>query len=424
MPPSSALQWTLIALPLAVLLAYVLTAFPPASSPLHIHPSLAALPPHSPSWHIYPEHFFPGGAYVELPHGTVRYWLVGPHNGTRVVLIHGLSVPAIIWKDVAPALAASGFRVLLYDLYGRGYSDAPQTTYDAGLYTTQLALLMQYVGWDRAHLAGVSMGGGIAAAFAAHFPHLAGARIALVASTGLLDPSEISRTSKFLSSPPMQLLTASYPFRVRALSILLLHSAVCDVRTRLTRASCFFACPFGSAVLRLRRSGRLCIAHCVSAVWLPSDRLHHVPPRPSHATLNSQSPPRARAAVPPTPREQQAVGRPHRRAHSHPVRVPPWVQPRGRVLAARRPRAQPRACVQGAWGEGGAGAGGRAGTADLGHRGPGRAAPERRARTGAGAARAARDAPRRGARCDGESPGGGGPGAGAVLWRGGIVMVN
>ncbi|KAI0960594.1 hypothetical protein AcW1_005071 [Taiwanofungus camphoratus] len=279
MPPSSALQWTLIALPLAVLLAYVLTAFPPASSPLHIHPSLAALPPHSPSWHIYPEHFFPGGAYVELPHGTVRYWLVGPHNGTRVVLIHGLSVPAIIWKDVAPALAASGFRVLLYDLYGRGYSDAPQTTYDAGLYTTQLALLMQYVGWDHAHLAGVSMGGGIAAAFAAHFPHLAGARIALVASTGLLDPSEISRTSKFLSSPPMQLLTASYPFRVRALSILLLHPAVCGVGTRLTRASYFFFYPFGSAVLRLRRSGRLCIAHgllCLR-VWLPPDRLRHVP---------------------------------------------------------------------------------------------------------------------------------------------------
>lgn len=43
------------------------------------------------------------------------------------------------------------------DLYGRGYSDAPQTTYDAGLYTTQLALLMQHVGWDKACIAGVSM---------------------------------------------------------------------------------------------------------------------------------------------------------------------------------------------------------------------------------------------------------------------------
>ena len=43
------------------------------------------------------------------------------------------------------------------DLYGRGYSDAPQTTYDSGLYTTQLALPMQHVGWPRAHIAGVSM---------------------------------------------------------------------------------------------------------------------------------------------------------------------------------------------------------------------------------------------------------------------------
>lgn len=32
----------------------------------------------------------------------------------QVVLIHGLSVPSIIWKDVAPHLAQSGFRVLLY----------------------------------------------------------------------------------------------------------------------------------------------------------------------------------------------------------------------------------------------------------------------------------------------------------------------
>ncbi|KAI0920749.1 hypothetical protein AcW2_005920 [Taiwanofungus camphoratus] len=315
MPPSSALQWTLIALPLAVLLAYVLTAFPPASSPLHIHPSLAALPPHSPSWHIYPEHFFPGGAYVELPHGTVRYWLVGPHNGTRVVLIHGLSVPAIIWKDVAPALAASGFRVLLYDLYGRGYSDAPQTTYDAGLYTTQLALLMQYVGWDHAHLAGVSMGGGIAAAFAAHFPHLAGARIALVASTGLLDPSEISRTSKFLSSPPMQLLTASYPFR-----LYLQHLASSK--------------PSDDPIAEVRRA-RVSFPVHPRTLTFP-------PPPPASASASTSA------------------------AHPHPVRVPPRVQPRGRVLAARWPRAQPRACVQGAWGEGGAGAGGRAGTADLG----------------------------------------------------------
>jgi hypothetical protein len=75
---------------------------------------------------------------------------------------------------VAPALASRGYRVLLYgtlarvfvsvpqhstsaDLYGRGYSDAPEITYDASLYATQLALLMQHVKWPKAYVAGVSM---------------------------------------------------------------------------------------------------------------------------------------------------------------------------------------------------------------------------------------------------------------------------
>ena len=43
------------------------------------------------------------------------------------------------------------------DLYGRGYSDAPKTTYDTTLYTTQLALLMQYLKWDKANIVGLSM---------------------------------------------------------------------------------------------------------------------------------------------------------------------------------------------------------------------------------------------------------------------------
>lgn len=36
----------------------------------------------------------------------------------------------------------TGYHVLLYDLHGRGYSDAPQVTYDVSLYTTHLALLI------------------------------------------------------------------------------------------------------------------------------------------------------------------------------------------------------------------------------------------------------------------------------------------
>ncbi|KAM5534445.1 hypothetical protein V8D89_011912 [Ganoderma adspersum] len=214
MPPSSAFQWFLLVGPAVVVLAYFVTIFPHTPNELYIHPSLATLDKSTPSWSIYPDNYYKGGAYVKFPQGSVRYWLVGPENGKRVVLIHGLSVPAIIWKDVAPKLVAKGYRVLLYDLYGRGYSDAPHTTYDAKLYTTQLALLLQYVGWSKANIVGVSMGGGIAAAFGAQFPHLVDDKVVLIASAGLMDSSDMSRTTKFLSSPPMQVVASSYPFRL------------------------------------------------------------------------------------------------------------------------------------------------------------------------------------------------------------------
>ena len=38
-----------------------------------------------------------------------------PRN--QIVLIHGLSVPAIVWKDIAPALVSQGHRVLLYGTF-------------------------------------------------------------------------------------------------------------------------------------------------------------------------------------------------------------------------------------------------------------------------------------------------------------------
>ncbi|KAI0758088.1 alpha/beta-hydrolase [Fomes fomentarius] len=214
MPPSSAFQWILLVCPAIVVLSYFFTVFPHTPDSLYIHPSLATLPKTTPSWSIYPDDFYDGGAYAKFPHGTVRYWLTGPENGKRVVLIHGLSVPSIIWKDITPKLVAKGYRVLLYDLYGRGYSDAPHTTYDANLYTTQLALLLQYVGWNKADIVGVSMGGGIAAAFAAQFPHLVTDKVVLIASAGLLQSSDMSRTTKFLSSPLMQVIASSYPFRL------------------------------------------------------------------------------------------------------------------------------------------------------------------------------------------------------------------
>lgn len=213
MGPTPFHRLALVVLPPLFLTVYLLASFPrPPTVPI-IHASLAHLPSSSPSWDVYPEDFYSGGAYANLPLGRVRYWLIGPEDGRRIVLIHGLSIPAIVWKDIAPVLASRGYRVLLYDLYGRGYSDAPQVTYDTTLYTTQLALLMQHVKWDNAFIVGLSMGGGVATAFSAHFPHLVNGKVALIASAGIIESGDISRTAKFMSTPLVQTVSALPPFQ-------------------------------------------------------------------------------------------------------------------------------------------------------------------------------------------------------------------
>ncbi|KIJ69727.1 hypothetical protein HYDPIDRAFT_164024 [Hydnomerulius pinastri MD-312] len=211
--PLRRLVLSLLVLPPLFLTAYLITSFPHPPSPPVIHSSLSSLPSSCSSWSVYPEDYYDGGAYATLPHGQVRYWLIGPENGRKVVLVHGLSIPAIVWKDVAPVLASRGYRVLLYDLYGRGYSDAPQVTYDVSLHTMQLALLMQHIKWDNAYVVGLSMGGGIATAFAVQFPHLVNEKVALVASAGIIESDDISRTAKFMSSPFVQTVSSLPPFQ-------------------------------------------------------------------------------------------------------------------------------------------------------------------------------------------------------------------
>jgi len=92
-----------------------------------------------------------------------------------------------MFRPLADILANKGFRVLLYDLYGRGYSDCPPPPYVPKLYITQLALLMQKIGWTNADIVGLSMGGGITASFASTFPHLVSSKVCFIASAGAME---------------------------------------------------------------------------------------------------------------------------------------------------------------------------------------------------------------------------------------------
>ena len=102
--------------------------------------------------------------------GVTYYECSGPERGTPVILIHGFSVPNFIWDRNFSVLADAGFRIVRYDLFGRGYSDRPRIAYDKALFVRQLADLMDALKIEQTDLISLSMGGPIAAEFAYRFP--------------------------------------------------------------------------------------------------------------------------------------------------------------------------------------------------------------------------------------------------------------
>lgn len=111
----------------------------------------------------------------------------GTDDGTApLVLLHGggLDHALFSWGSVFDSLAVA-HRVIAPDLPGYGESDAPaDAPYTLDWYVGVLAGLLDALGIARAHLAGVSLGGGIALGFALRHPERVG-KLVLVGSYGL-----------------------------------------------------------------------------------------------------------------------------------------------------------------------------------------------------------------------------------------------
>ncbi|TQN69192.1 Serine hydrolase-like protein [Colletotrichum shisoi] len=139
---------------------------------------------------------FPGARDVETPYGSIRVYEWGSTTGPKVILIHGITTSCMTLGPIAHALAARGCRVMLFDLFGRGFSDGVgDLPHDARLYTTQvlLALASSPLAWSGTssiRVIGYSLGGAIAASFAAAFPHM-------VESLVLLAPAGLIRAENF-----------------------------------------------------------------------------------------------------------------------------------------------------------------------------------------------------------------------------------
>ncbi|KAF8308801.1 alpha/beta-hydrolase [Clavulina sp. PMI_390] len=202
---SVSLAVALVLLPAAVYTLNVLTRFPEPLNYVKTSPGLRGLPAGELKTRIqqvYPESALGEAVYVSLPFGTSKYSISGPLGGRKIVMLHGLSVPSIILKDLVDHLVLAGYRVLTYDIYGRGYSDSPHEV-SLPIYTSQLALIMQHAGWEKARVIGLSMGGAIAAGFAAQFPHLVDGDVALLAPAGNFTSTKpIGRILAFFSNAP------------------------------------------------------------------------------------------------------------------------------------------------------------------------------------------------------------------------------
>jgi 3-oxoadipate enol-lactonase len=101
-----------------------------------------------------------------------------PH-APRVALVHSLALDRSVWDGVVAQLEDEA-EILIFDCRGHGRSPRTPGPYTAELFARDLAELLDYLGWDNAVVAGCSMGGNVAQAFAANYP-------ARAAALGLID---------------------------------------------------------------------------------------------------------------------------------------------------------------------------------------------------------------------------------------------
>jgi 3-oxoadipate enol-lactonase len=94
-------------------------------------------------------------------------------------LIHSLALDRSVWGRVVQRLENDA-EILTYDCRGHGQSPKSKGPYTTALFARDLAELFDHIGWEKAAVAGCSMGGNVAQAFAAEYPQR-------VTALGLID---------------------------------------------------------------------------------------------------------------------------------------------------------------------------------------------------------------------------------------------
>ncbi|NOT05456.1 MAG: alpha/beta hydrolase [Anaerolineales bacterium] len=109
-------------------------------------------------------------------------------KGNPLVLVHGFPLDSSSWSEIIPFLE-DRFDLILPDLRGFGRSTTVESPYTVSDMADDLAGLLDHLGIEKAALAGHSMGGYVALAFAKKHPHRING-LGLVSSQAAADATE------------------------------------------------------------------------------------------------------------------------------------------------------------------------------------------------------------------------------------------
>jgi len=98
------------------------------------------------------------------------YELHGPENAPVLVLNNGIIMNAATSWAFQTQVLAKHYRLLQYDCRGQGQSDHPEAPYSMEEHADDLAALLDALGIEQAHIAGISYGGEVAQVFALNYP--------------------------------------------------------------------------------------------------------------------------------------------------------------------------------------------------------------------------------------------------------------
>ena len=141
----------------------------------------------------------PEGQYIDADQVRIHYLEFGDRNGHPIVFLHGSGPGNSAWANFhlnKDAFVKAGYRVIMPDLVGFGYSDKPTNKgdYTLDFFCTTLMNALKKLGVENCSFIGNSLGGGVAIQIALDNPEF-------VSKLILMGPGCLEEQSAYWSMP-------------------------------------------------------------------------------------------------------------------------------------------------------------------------------------------------------------------------------